>query len=106
MKRIITIILLTFMLGGCSIFKPKPDIKVEAPPVIHPALPAPVQLDFDPKLKLKLSDDKLKAEMSFEDMLSLIKFNSNIENYIANMKLLLCYYRTELKEDFCESNSE
>lgn len=98
--------LVAVSLSSCSWFKPKERIVYRKPEVIHPALPVPVMLDFDPSVALKVVDGKVITYMSFDDMLSLIRFNAEVENYIYNVNALLCFYRKDLKEDRCVLKTE
>lgn len=97
--------MLVFTLSSCSWFKTRERIVYRTPEVIHPSLPAPVVLKFDPKVKVKVVDNKVVSYMSFNDMLSLIKFNADVESYIYNVNNILCFYRKDLKEDRCIGKS-
>lgn len=107
--------MIPWILSGCisngeySPPKCPPTITVvDSKPIVHPDLPRPVVIRYNPpyiitKETIKELDDNVVLQaFEYDDGQSLGVDLNNLKSYIRQLNTVICSYRKELKEEVCK----
>lgn len=96
--RILTVIVLSFLLSGCAIFdifKTQED-KIQ----LHPELPRPIsslQIDWF----ILESNQEIVVGTQYQEFLKLLEHQNDMTRYLEQINETLCFYRKDLEESIC-----
>lgn len=97
MKRLI-IVLISMIMIGCS----TPIIvEVDKPHIAHPTLPLPVK-PIVVEQSGAMIDGKAYVIMDVRNNQKVMVYMEDVLRYIKNINRLVCSYREELNEPFCD----
>ncbi|MDX1532654.1 MAG: hypothetical protein R3230_00450 [Nitrosopumilaceae archaeon] len=106
MLKFIYIFVISLFLTGC--FSSNPVIFEEN--FSHPDLPNPVQpYTFDFKVitnenkETIINDGDVYLAIDYNDSLLFRQFLEDMKRYILESGVVICYYRSELEENFCKN---
>lgn len=91
------------LLSGCinDSVKPNNDIELDKSVLVHPELPTPVS-NYKLDWKVLVLKDDVYIALNYNDSLEMRKLLEDMKRYIKESNNIMCYYRKDLKEDFCK----
>lgn len=69
--------------------------------VVHPPLPDPVE-PIPIEWRIDSEGDKARVSLSWEDSQKIKIWLEDIKRYTLESKVIMCYYRKDLKEERCK----
>ena len=99
MPKLITILLCTLLISGCSIFQNSPTNIPQV--IIHPELPRPVSFDNINWIIIE-QNNEIYVATDYQSFLNGLQNRENMIRYISQLINTTCYYRKELQEEFCQ----
>ena len=92
------VILLSILLGGCSLMSV--ESLPEEPIIIHPDLPRPVTI-HDINWIIINTENSVVVATDYNNFLNMLDTNYDVGRYIQQLIQSICFYRKDLQEDFC-----
>ena len=102
MSRIILVLTLTIFLSGCGILSFFTNDDVETDVVVHPELPRPVQNQNTDWIIIE-DDEAIFVAAPYQQFLNHLESEEDKLRYIRQINKTVCFYRTELEEEFCQT---
>jgi len=110
MSKIVLGFLLVIILSGCA-SQPNPPTDVRfSQPFSHPELPNPVQpykFDFyvvtEDNVEEFINQPKVFVAIEYQQTLDFRQFLEDMKRFMLEANGVICYYRVDLKEQFCEN---
>ena len=96
--RLLMILIISIVLIGCTTID---VIEVEKPFVAHPTLPSPIK-PVIVNMDVISDNDKQFVIMTVRDMQKMKIYMADILRYIRSLKGVVCSYRIDLNEEYCE----